>query len=424
MDEELSVLVGIDEGTETYEAWLMDSLGKRIGERSIQYEATAIALFLNHLTELAGGHPERVGIAIEKPHGVMVEAAVERGFAVFSINPKQLDRFRDRHSVAGAKDDSLDGFVLADSLRTDRHCFRQVRLDDALTIQLRAMSSAEEELGWEANRLTNRLRDQLHRFYPQALALCPAADEAWLWDLLRIAPTPQAGQRLRLEKVEALLRRNRIRRLTASQLLEKLQAPPLPVAPGVVEACCSRVALLLPRIHVVHQQRKKCQARIQRLLEQINGAETTESEKREHRDVEILDSFPGLGRSGVATMLAEASQPLRERNYHALRTHCGVAPVTKQSGKRRGRKAHVRMRYACNRRLRNATYHWARVSAQKDPSSCSYYSALRRRGHSHARALRSVANRNLRVLVSSLKTGTLYDPTHRTSLSLPPGGAP
>jgi hypothetical protein len=37
----------------------------------------------------------------------------------FSINPKQLDRFRDRHTVAGAKDDQRDAFVLADSLRTD-----------------------------------------------------------------------------------------------------------------------------------------------------------------------------------------------------------------------------------------------------------------------------------------------------------------
>jgi len=30
---------------------------------------------------------------------------VERGFHVYAINPKQLDRFRDRHSVPGAKDD-------------------------------------------------------------------------------------------------------------------------------------------------------------------------------------------------------------------------------------------------------------------------------------------------------------------------------
>jgi hypothetical protein len=43
---------------------------------------------------------------------------VERGFQVYAINPKQLDRFRDRYSMSGAKDDRRDAFVLADSLRT------------------------------------------------------------------------------------------------------------------------------------------------------------------------------------------------------------------------------------------------------------------------------------------------------------------
>ena len=38
---------------------------------------------------------------------------MERGFTVHSINPKQLDRFRDRISPAGAKDDRRDARVLA-----------------------------------------------------------------------------------------------------------------------------------------------------------------------------------------------------------------------------------------------------------------------------------------------------------------------
>ena len=37
-------------------------------------------------------------MAIEVPHGPVVESFIERGFAVHAINPKQLDRFRDRFS--------------------------------------------------------------------------------------------------------------------------------------------------------------------------------------------------------------------------------------------------------------------------------------------------------------------------------------
>src|SRR5262249_19747826 len=56
----------------------------------------------------------------EVPHGPIVETLLERGFAVYAVNPKQLDRFRDRFTVAGAKDDRRDAHVLGDAVRTDR----------------------------------------------------------------------------------------------------------------------------------------------------------------------------------------------------------------------------------------------------------------------------------------------------------------
>jgi Transposase len=61
---------------------------------------------------------EAIAVAIAVPHDPVVEALLERGFWVHAINPKQLDRFRDRFTVAGAKDDRRDARVLANSLRT------------------------------------------------------------------------------------------------------------------------------------------------------------------------------------------------------------------------------------------------------------------------------------------------------------------
>jgi transposase len=86
----------------------------------------------------------------------------------------------------------------------------------------------------------------------------------------------------------------------------------------------------------------------------------------------------------------------------------GVAPVTRSSGKRRV----VVMRKACHMRFRSAVYHWARVAIQHDPASRERYAALRARGHSHGRALRSVADRLLGVACAMLENQTLYDPNH------------
>jgi hypothetical protein len=75
----------------------------------------------------------------------------------------------------------------------------------------------------------------------------------------------------------------------------------------------------------------------------------------------------------------------------------GVAPVTKRSGKR----CIVSMRQTCHMRLRGAVYHWARVAIQHDELSHRRYAELRKRGHSHGRALRGVADRCASTAVSS-----------------------
>ena len=71
-----------------------------------------------------------MAVGIEVPHGPVVETLIDRGFVGHAINPKQLDRLRDRHSVAGAKDDRRDAYVVGDGVRTDRRLFRRVHVTD------------------------------------------------------------------------------------------------------------------------------------------------------------------------------------------------------------------------------------------------------------------------------------------------------
>lgn len=145
------------------------------------------------------------------------------------------------------------------------------------------------------------------------------------------------------------------------------------------------------------------------VLEQMARCGEKDSEQSPPHDVELILSLPGVGPVVAATMLAEASQPLAERDYHALRAYGGIAPITKQSGK----KVAVMMRQGCNGRLRNALYHWSRVSVQHDPVSQEHYRRLHSVGHTHGRALRGVTDRLLAVLIAMLKSGQPYDPGRR-----------
>ena len=181
MDQEYRFFVGIDWGTQTHRIVLLDCEGRAIE----QYDAAhtdELEDLVDRLLRSTTCEPETVAIAIETSWGALVETLLDRGFAVFSINPKQVDRFRDRFTVAGAKDDTRDALVLASSLRTDRRSFRLVEIDTPEIIRLRELSRFEDELKAELRRTTNRLWQQLHRYYPQALKLSPAADDLFIWD--------------------------------------------------------------------------------------------------------------------------------------------------------------------------------------------------------------------------------------------------
>jgi transposase len=403
---EYEFYVGIDWGTQSHQVCVTDASGTRVVERPVAHSGLGLAELVAELSR-HGREPTRIAVGLEVPRGALVDTLLERGVHVFALNPKQLDRFRDRYSVAGAKDDRRDAFVLATALRTDRAAFRRLDPEDPRLLPLRELSRVHDDLGQERSRLTNRLREQLWRFFPQALTLCPAADEPWLWALVAEAPTPTQAQRLTPSALRALLARHRMRRLSAEELYAALQAPSLYVAAGAVEAATEHIALLLPRVRLIDEQQRRCEHRLDRLLEEL-ARPGSEPEPQEHRDVTILRSLPGVGRVVAATMLAEASRPLANRDYQTLRAQAGVAPVTRQSGKG----CFVVMRRSCNHRLRTALFHWARTSVRLDTHCRAHYARLRQH-HGHARALRGVADRLLRILMAMLTNHTLYDPTRR-----------
>lgn len=407
--------VGIDWGSQAHQVCVLNAQGEILGERQVLHTAAALDELFGWLEKLTGGKLTAMAVAIEVPRGPLVETLLERGFTVFSLNPKQLDRFRDRYFPSGAKDDSRDAFVLGTSLRTDLPCFRRVRPDDPHIVRLRDLSRLDEELGRNFHRYACQLREQLQRYYPQLLALSPQTDEPWLWSLLEAAPDAAKSKRLSEARIAKLLRAHRVRRLRAIEVVQQLRAPGFALAPGTVEAASEHALLLVPHLRLLAEQRAALAKRIEAVLEELAGEEVAEGEKPQHRDVTILRSLPGAGRVVAATMLAEAAQALAEGDYHALRAYSGVAPLTRQSGKSR----RVQMRYSCNARMRNATYHWARVSMQHDAVSHEHYRQLRTRGHSHGRALRGVADRLLAMLCAMLRSRTLFDPTLRhRSLSL------
>jgi len=410
MAHESEWYVGFDWASEKHRVCLLDRAGRVVGERDVAHDGAALTDLCEWLIDKSCAEPARIAIAIEMPHGPIVEMLLERGFAVYAINPKQMDRFRDRFTVAGAKDDSRDSRVLGDSLRTDRRAFRRLCPDEPLVVELREWSRMADDLKQERNRLANRVREQLWRYYPQMLKLADDLAADWFLALWECVPTPAKAAEARGATIARILKAHRIRRFNAAEVLRILREKPLAVAPGAVEAATAHIGAVAERIELVNRQLNTAQRQLDELCARLEQpSEGEPGQKSEQRDVAILRSFPGIGRINLATLLAEAWQPLQRREYSVLRAMSGTAPVTRRSGKA----CIVLRRLACNKRLERAVYHWARVAVQHDPRSRAKYAELRRRGHSHGRALRSVGDRLLFLACTLLQRQILFDPDYK-----------
>src|SRR5215475_14276770 len=260
VEETIAWFAGVDWGSAKHQACLLGAQGAIVGEREFPHSGkglSELADWILSMTVIASA----VAVAVEVPHGPVVDVLLDRGFIVHAINPEQLDRLRDRFSVAGAKDDRRDAYVSADCLHTDRHLFRRLQIADPRLIELRAWSRLAEELQEERVRLSNRLHQQLWRYYPQMLKISDDLTATWFLELWLKVPTPAKAGQLALSAIERLLKQHRIRRVSAESVLRILREPAIKVPEGIAEAASVHIHSLIVRLQVVNRELRDAELR-------------------------------------------------------------------------------------------------------------------------------------------------------------------
>jgi transposase len=108
----------------------------------------------------------------------------------------------------------------------------------------------------------------------------------------------------------------------------------------------------------------------------------------QHPDHNLFGSLPGAGPKLAPRLLAEMGDDRdRFESAQALQGYAGTAPVSYQSGP-----VHrVQVRWHCNKILRHSVYLWANLTRHDCPWAETYYQSLRKRGKTHACALRCLS---------------------------------
>jgi transposase len=342
------------------------------------------------------GSPAVVGFAIETSAGPAVERLLEANLSVFPLNPKAAERYRDRKSPSGSKNDRLDAYCFADALRTDGHAWRVLRPQDPLTHELRLLCRDEISLIGQRTALVNQIQAALNEYYPTALAAFDDWTAPGPWEFVIAFPTPHhlasAGKR----KWEKFLHAHKLYRpATSAKRLELFAQAQKSASPNpAVTAAKSLLAVTVAKqLRTLEDQLDEYRRRINELFGR-------------HPDRDPFGSLPGAGEKLAPRLLAELGAD-REvfQSPEALQCYAGAAPVTQQSGRSR----RVIIRRACNMSLRATVHLWADRSRIKCPWAEAYYRQKRKQGTAHAAALRCLAMRWLKILWKMWIDRTCYD---------------
>ncbi|MQA12812.1 MAG: IS110 family transposase [Pseudonocardiaceae bacterium] len=391
------LFVGDDWAEDHHDVEVQDETGRRLGRARVPEGVAGLARF-HELIGYFGGEdlaPQQVMVGIETDRGPWVAALVAAGYRVFAVNPRQVDRYRDRHSSSGAKSDAGDAHALADMVRTDAHQLRPVAGDSPLVEGIKVTARAHQNLIWDRQRQVLRLRAALREYFPAALEAFDDLSGADALELLETAPDPVRARRLSHTKITAALRRARrhdvatkAERIRAALRGEQLAQPPELVA-GYAATAQATVAI----IRVFNAEITTLQGQVGEHLDR-------------HPDAEIYRSQPGLGDVLAARVLGEfGDDPDRYANARSRKNYAGNSPITRASGKKKT----VHARRVRNRRLVDPLQAQALSALSASPGANAYYRQLRDRGVGHHAALRQLSNRLVGILHGCLRSRTLYD---------------
>jgi transposase len=388
---QITHFAAVDWAKQTHHAVIVNPAGQIVAEFSFSHSLEGWQKWRQQAARFAP-----LAVAIETSQGIIVDQLRQTpDCTIYPLNPKAAQRYRERKAPSGTKSDHLDGWSFADALRLDGSNWKPLPVQDPRLEALTLLCRDEMALIEERTALINQLQAALYDYYPVVLEAfedwgCPGA-----WAFVEAFPTPQALVNAGKRRWEKFLHSHKLYR---SQTYEKR----MELFSKATEFCASD-ALTQTRSRLAVARAKQLRLLESQLQDYRQQIETLFAQ---HPDHELFSSLPGAGPKIAPRLLAELGDDRdRFESPQLLQCYAGTAPISYQSGP--VHKVHVR--WHCNKALRHTVHVWANLSRHDCPWAETYYQNLRKRGKSHACALRCLGHRWLKILWKMWQTSTCYD---------------
>ena len=389
--------VGIDWADDHHDVCCTDDTATTLAQFQIAHSTEGFAALHAQIAQHQAD-PAAVLVALETTRGLLVYDLLCQGYQVYAINPKAVNRYKDRHVLSAAKDDRLDALAMAHLLRTDRHRFKPLapapehyRLLERLCLDLRKLID-------DKTRLSNQITSCLKEYYPQAVGLFRDVASPITLAFLQAFPDPETVQQTDRNAFVAFFRAQHYTHPQRVDVLYERTHAPAPVAdPVVVRAAKIRLAALIDQLAIVRTHQGTYEHTIQTILEEVPEAQP-------------LATLPGIDTRLIPELVAalgphRPEAPTRFAAASDLAKLSGCAPITRASGKRRT----VLRRRACDKRLRRTFYDWAMASLSWSRWARAYYDHHKAQHQAHATILRGLGQKWAKIVYAVWSSGDPYD---------------
>jgi transposase len=392
-NKSFTAFIGIDWADAKHDVCIQAAGDERREFARISHKVDEIEDWAQSLYRRFGGP---IAVALELSKGPIVYALQKYDFfVIFPVNPSTLAKYREAFAPSGAKDDPTDAELALDLIQRHPHRFQPL---NPQSVEMRTLASLVEQRRRLVNdrvRMTNRLRNTLKQYYPQALQWFDRIDTLLFCDFIERWPTLVQIKRARRTTLQTFFHQHNMRFAHVLQArLESIKAAsPLTLDQAVITPHRLQALVLVDLLRATL-------AAITRFDQEI--AELAPK----HPDYALFDSLPGAGPS-LAPRLLVAFGEQRERfnNAAELQKYSGIAPVTERSGK----KHWVHWRWQCPTFLRQTFVEWAAQTINKSFWAGAYYRQQREKGCTYNAAVRALAFKWIRILYRCWYTRTPYN---------------
>jgi len=392
-NKSFSAFIGIDWADAKSDVCVQAAGDERREFSCMPHKVEAIDDWAQSLYRRFGG---QMAVALELSKGPLVYALQKYDFfVIFPVNPSMLASYRETFTPSGAKDDPTDAEYVLDLIMRHADCFEPLQPQ---SVEMRTLVSLVEQrrrLVDDRVRTTNRLRDTLKQYYPQALEWFDRIDTSLFCDFIERWPTLVQVKRARRTTLQRFFHQHNLRsaHLLDTRLSSIKAAMPLTLDEAVITPNRLQALVLVDLLRATLVAIKRFDEAIAEL-------------SPKHPDYALFSPLPGAGPSLAPRLLvAFGEQRDRFKSAAELQRYAGIAPVTERSGN----KHWVHWRWQCPTFLRQTFVEWEAQTINKSYWAGLYYRQQRDKGCNHHAAVRALAFKWIRILYRCWQTHTPYN---------------